>query len=101
MYLRHFGFDQAPFSITPDHRFVYLSPQHQESLAHLIYGISRGGGAGFVLLTGEVGTGKTTLSRLLLEQQDTATGTESTLAFPCAASPASSTAWSTASTTTC
>ncbi len=68
MYLRHFGFDQAPFSITPDHRFVYLSPQHEESLAHLFYGIQRGGGAGFVLLTGEVGTGKTTLSRLLLEQ---------------------------------
>ena len=68
MYLRHFGFDEAPFSITPDHRFVYLSPQHEESLAHLIYGINRGGGAGFVLLTGEVGTGKTTLSRLLLEQ---------------------------------
>ncbi len=68
MYLRHFGFDQAPFSITPDHRFVYLSSQHEESLAHLVYGIQRGGGAGFVLLTGEVGTGKTTISRLLLEQ---------------------------------
>lgn len=68
MYLRHFGFAEAPFSITPDHRFVYLSPQHEESLAHLVYGIQRGGGAGFVLLTGEVGTGKTTLSRLLLEQ---------------------------------
>jgi general secretion pathway protein A len=68
VYLRHFGFDEAPFSITPDHRFVYLSPQHEESLAHLIYGVQRGGGAGFVLLTGEVGTGKTTLSRLLLEQ---------------------------------
>lgn len=68
MYLDHFGFDEPPFSITPDPKFVFLSEKHQESLAHLIYGITRGGGAGFVQLTGEVGTGKTTISRLLLEQ---------------------------------
>ena len=68
MYLDYFGFDEPPFSITPDPKFVFLSKKHQESLAHLIYGITRGGGAGFVQLTGEVGTGKTTISRLLLEQ---------------------------------
>jgi len=68
MYLDYFGFDEPPFSITPDPNFVFLSHKHQESLAHLVYGISRGGGAGFVQLTGEVGTGKTTISRLLLEQ---------------------------------
>jgi general secretion pathway protein A len=68
MYLDTFGFDEPPFSITPDPKFVFLSKKHQESLAHLIYGITRGGGAGFVQLTGEVGTGKTTISRLLLEQ---------------------------------
>ncbi len=68
MYLNTFGFDEPPFSITPDPKFVFLSQKHQESLAHLVYGITRGGGAGFVQLTGEVGTGKTTISRLLLEQ---------------------------------
>ncbi len=68
MYLDYFGFDEPPFSITPDPHFVFLSKKHQESLAHLIYGMTRGGGAGFVQLTGEVGTGKTTISRLLLEQ---------------------------------
>lgn len=68
MYLDYFGFDEPPFSITPDPHFVFLSKKHQESLAHLIYGMTRGGGAGFVQLTGEVGTGKTTISRLLLEK---------------------------------
>ncbi len=68
MYLDYFGFDEPPFSITPDPKFVFLSQKHEESLAHLVYGISRGGGAGFVQLTGEVGTGKTTISRLLLDQ---------------------------------
>ncbi len=68
MYLRHYGLDEAPFSITPDPRFVFLSDRHRDALAHLVYGISQGGGGGFVQLTGEVGTGKTTLSRLLLAQ---------------------------------
>jgi general secretion pathway protein A len=68
MYLDYFGLDEPPFSITPDPKFVFLSKKHEESLAHLVYGITRGGGAGFVQLTGEVGTGKTTISRLLLEQ---------------------------------
>jgi len=68
MYLEHFGLDEPPFSITPDPRFVFLSERHRDALAHLRYGIGQGGGGGFVQLTGEVGTGKTTLCRLLLEQ---------------------------------
>ncbi|MCK9490046.1 MAG: AAA family ATPase [Xanthomonadales bacterium] len=68
MYLKHYGLAESPFSITPDPRFVFLSDRHRDALAHLVYGISQGGGGGFVQLTGEVGTGKTTLSRLLLAQ---------------------------------
>jgi len=68
MYLNYFGLQEAPFSITPDPRFVHLSERHRDALAHLLFGIDKGGGGGFVQLTGEVGTGKTTLSRLLLEQ---------------------------------
>lgn len=68
MYLNHFGLDEAPFSITPDPRFVYLSERHRDGLAHLLYGVGQGGSGGFIQLTGEVGTGKTTLCRLLLEQ---------------------------------
>jgi type II secretory pathway predicted ATPase ExeA len=68
VYLDYFGLQQAPFSITPDPGYVYLSRRHEEALAHLLYGIGRGGSGGFVQLTGEVGTGKTTLCRCLLEQ---------------------------------
>ncbi len=66
MYKEHFGLKELPFSISPDPRYLYLSEQHREALAHLVYGISSDGG--FVLLTGEVGTGKTTVCRCLLEQ---------------------------------
>ncbi|GMR14920.1 MAG: ExeA family protein [Gammaproteobacteria bacterium] len=68
MYLRYFGLHEAPFSITPDPAFVYLSSRHRDALAHLLYGIGKGGSGGFVQLTGEVGTGKTTLCRCMLEQ---------------------------------
>jgi general secretion pathway protein A len=66
MYLTHFGLREPPFSITPDPRFLYMSARHREALAHLIYGVGEHGG--FVQLTGEVGTGKTSVCRLLLEQ---------------------------------
>lgn len=66
MYETYFGFAAAPFSIAPDPRYLYMSHRHQEALATLLYGL-RGDG-GFVLLTGEVGAGKTTLCRRLLEQ---------------------------------
>ncbi len=68
MYLQHFGLTEAPFSITPDPAFVYLSAAHREALAHLLYGVGKGGSGGFVQLTGEVGTGKTTICRCLLDQ---------------------------------
>jgi len=66
MYRQYFGFSEAPFSIAPDPRYLYLSERHQEALAHLLYGLN--GDGGFVLLTGEVGAGKTTVCRCLLEQ---------------------------------
>jgi len=68
LYLHYFGLDEAPFSITPDPTFIYLSGRHRDALAHLLYGVGKGGSGGFVQLTGEVGTGKTTLCRALLEQ---------------------------------
>lgn len=66
MYTDYFKLKENPFSITPDPRYLYLSQQHREGLAHLQY--SLGGNGGFVLLTGEVGTGKTTLYRSLLTE---------------------------------
>jgi general secretion pathway protein A len=68
MYEQFYGLSERPFSITPNPRFVYLSQRHQDALAHLLYGVGQGGSGGFVQLTGEVGTGKTTLCRLVLEQ---------------------------------
>lgn len=66
MYTSFFGLSEKPFSITPDPRYLYLSERHADALAHLLYGITESGG--FIQLTGEVGTGKTTLLRSLLEQ---------------------------------
>jgi len=66
MYAAYFGLTERPFSLAPDPRYLYLSDVHREALAHLLYGIGEGGS--FVLLTGEVGTGKTTVCRALLEQ---------------------------------
>jgi len=66
MYESFFGFREQPFSLTPDPRFLWLSETHQEGLAALVYGITRH--KGFLLLTGEVGTGKTTLLRAALHQ---------------------------------
>lgn len=66
MYNEYFGFKESPFSIAPDPRYLFMSEQHREALAHLMYGLNSDGG--FVLLTGEVGTGKTTVCRCLLEQ---------------------------------
>jgi general secretion pathway protein A len=66
MYSQYFGFSELPFTIAPNPRYLYLSEQHREALASLLYGINSNGG--FVLLTGDVGTGKTTVCRCLLEQ---------------------------------
>ena len=66
MYQQFFGLKQAPFSIAPDPRYLFMSERHREALAHLLYGV--GGGGGFVLLTGEIGAGKTTVCRCFLEQ---------------------------------
>jgi len=65
IYLPYFALDCEPFSIVPDPGFLYPSHQHRQAVAHLKYGLDREGG--FVLLTGEVGTGKTTLTRTLLK----------------------------------
>src|SRR5580698_214785 len=66
MYLSFFGLNEKPFAITPDPRYLYLSERHAEALAHLLYGVTEAGG--FVQLTGEVDTGKTTIVRSLLPQ---------------------------------
>ena len=66
MYQKYFGIEENPFALTPDPRYLLMTEGHQEALAHLLYGVSESGG--FVLLTGEVGTGKTSVCRCLLEQ---------------------------------
>lgn len=66
MYLKFFGLTARPFSLTPDPRFLYLTPAHREALAQLVYGVQEQ--KGFILLVGEVGTGKTTLLRALLKR---------------------------------
>jgi general secretion pathway protein A len=74
MYAHHFGLSQDPFSIAPDPRYLFMSERHREALAHLLYGVAGphgaagGTGGGFVLLTGDIGTGKTTICRCFMEQ---------------------------------
>lgn len=74
MYSQHFGLKQDPFSIAPDPHYLFMSERHREALAHLLYGVAGQGGnaggtgGGFVLLTGDIGTGKTTICRCFLEQ---------------------------------
>jgi general secretion pathway protein A len=74
MYSHHFGLTQDPFSIAPDPRYLFMSERHREALAHLLFGVAGrdgaagGTGGGFVLLTGDIGTGKTTICRCFLEQ---------------------------------
>jgi general secretion pathway protein A len=66
MYAQFFGLQREPFSIAPDPRYLFMSERHREALAHLLYGLDAGGG--FVLLSGEIGAGKTTVCRCFLEQ---------------------------------
>ncbi|MEL7448139.1 MAG: AAA family ATPase [Pseudomonadota bacterium] len=66
MYTQFFGLNEKPFAITPDPAYLYMSERHAEALAHLVYGVTESGG--FIQLTGEVGTGKTTLTRSLLDK---------------------------------
>ena len=68
MYQSYYGLAEMPFNITPDPRFLYLSPTHQEALQHLLYGLQER--KGFIVLVGEVGCGKTTLCRRLLNELD-------------------------------
>jgi general secretion pathway protein A len=68
MYEAFYNFSERPFNLTPDPKYLFLSERHREALAHLLYGISQR--CGFILLTGEVGTGKTTLCRALLHSLD-------------------------------
>src|SRR5262249_49677273 len=66
MYNKFFGLAEAPFNITPDSKFLFLSERHREALASLMYGIKER--KGFILLTGEIGSGKTTLCRALVHE---------------------------------
>jgi general secretion pathway protein A len=71
MYTSYFGFKESPFNLTPDPRYLFLSPHHREALDHLLYGINER--KGFIAITGGIGTGKTTLCRALLNQLDDST----------------------------
>ena len=71
MYTSFFGFKEKPFNLTPDARYLFLSPHHKEALDHLLYGINER--KGFIAITGGVGTGKTTLCRTMLSHLDTST----------------------------
>src|SRR4030042_5797692 len=73
MYRKFYGLSEKPFEITPDPRFLYLSENHKEALAHLTYAVKEK--KGFTVITGEVGTGKTTLIQALLSRLDGSTRT--------------------------
>ncbi len=75
MYTAFYGLREKPFALSPDPRFLFLAQSHREALAHLLYGVEQG--EGFIAITGEVGTGKTTLCRTLLQRL----GAESEVAF--------------------
>lgn len=81
MYCNYFGFREKPFNITPNPRFLYLSKHHKEAFAHLLYGINNH--AGFIELTGEVGTGKTTVLRTILDQFDDCSYKSALILNPC------------------
>src|SRR5512144_3209224 len=81
MYRDYFGFKEKPFNITPNPRFVFLSKNHKEAFAHLLYGIENH--SGFIVLTGEIGTGKTTVLRTLLGQLDKTTIRSALILNPC------------------
>ena len=66
MYTDFYGLREKPFSLTPNPRFLYLADSHREAMAHLLYGLEQG--EGFIVISGEVGTGKTTICRSLLER---------------------------------
>src|SRR5512136_2325630 len=81
MYCEFYGFKEKPFTVTPNPRFMFLSKNHKEAFAHLLYGIDNH--AGFIVLTGEVGTGKTTVLRTLLVQFDTTAIRSALILNPC------------------
>lgn len=81
MYLKSFGLNEKPFHITPNPRFIFLSKNHKEAFAHLLYGIQQR--VGFLSLTGEVGTGKTTVLRTLLQQLEESTFKVALIFNPC------------------
>lgn len=85
MYCDYYGFREKPFSITPNPRFVFLSANHREAFAHLLYGIDSH--AGFIVLTGEVGTGKTTVLRSLLAKLDDDRHRTALVLNPCLSAP--------------
>lgn len=81
MYSDYYGFNQKPFTITPNPQFMFLSSHHREAFAHLLYGIDSH--AGFIALTGEVGTGKTTILRTLLSELNPDTYRSALIFNPC------------------
>ncbi len=85
MYLEFYAFREKPFNLTPDPRFVFLSKNHKEAFAHILYGINNR--AGFIALTGEVGSGKTTVLRALLSQLNTDHHRTALIFNPCLSSP--------------